>query len=135
MTNKEIYTNKIYSQLAGYLKVKKTKDYADAYLEINEFFKNINRTDLETVKSVMPLEFIENQNLEEDKIKELITTILNKSQEYHEFYKTYSSNLKESLDVELEKRGFKVQYKGVEIDKDYYIDCILNAEYSEKVKG
>ena len=34
----------------------------------------------------------------------------------------------------VEKRGFKVQYKGVELDKDYYIDCILNKEYSETVK-
>lgn len=30
----------------------------------------------------------------------------------------------------IEKRGFKVKYKGVEIDKDYYIDCVLNSEYS-----
>lgn len=35
----------------------------------------------------------------------------------------------------VEKRGFKVQYKGVEISKDYYIDCLLNASYSEVVKG
>lgn len=34
----------------------------------------------------------------------------------------------------IEKRGFKVQYKGVDLDKDYYIDCILNKEYSESVK-
>ena len=34
----------------------------------------------------------------------------------------------------IEKRGFKVKYKGVEIEKDYYIDCILNSEYSGKVK-
>lgn len=34
----------------------------------------------------------------------------------------------------VEKRGFKVQYKGVDLDKDYYIDCLLNKEYSETVK-
>lgn len=34
----------------------------------------------------------------------------------------------------VEKRGFKVKYKGVEIEKDYYIDCLLNSEYSSKVK-
>lgn len=34
----------------------------------------------------------------------------------------------------VEKRGFKVQYKGVDLDKDYYIDCVLNKEYSEIVK-
>lgn len=34
----------------------------------------------------------------------------------------------------VEKRGFKVMYKGVELEKDYYIDCILNKEYSEIVK-
>lgn len=34
----------------------------------------------------------------------------------------------------IEKRGFKVQYKGVDLDKDYYIDCLLNKEYSETVK-
>ena len=34
----------------------------------------------------------------------------------------------------IEKRGFKVKYKGVEIEKDYYIDCILNSGYSGKVK-
>lgn len=34
----------------------------------------------------------------------------------------------------IEKRGFKVKYKGVEIEKDYYIDCVLNSEYSGKVK-
>lgn len=34
----------------------------------------------------------------------------------------------------VEKRGFKVKYKGVEIEKDYYIDCLLNSEYSTKVK-
>ena len=33
----------------------------------------------------------------------------------------------------IEKRGFKVQYKGVELEKDYYIDCILNKEYLGKV--
>ena len=37
-------------------------------------------------------------------------------------------------DKQIEKRGFKVKYKGVELDKDYYIDCVLNKEYSEKVK-
>ena len=39
-----------------------------------------------------------------------------------------------SLYKMIEKRGFKVKYKGVEIEKDYYIDCILNKEYSEVVK-
>ena len=34
----------------------------------------------------------------------------------------------------VEKRGFKVKYKGNEIEKDYYIDCLLNNVYSEKVK-
>ena len=34
----------------------------------------------------------------------------------------------------VEKRGFKVKYKGVELEKDYYIDCVLNKEYSELVK-
>lgn len=34
----------------------------------------------------------------------------------------------------IEKRGFKVKYKGVEIEKDYYIDCILDSVYSGKVK-
>lgn len=35
----------------------------------------------------------------------------------------------------IEKRGFKVKYKGVELIKDYYIDCLLSQEYSEVVKG
>lgn len=35
---------------------------------------------------------------------------------------------------QIEKRGFKVKYKGVELEKDYYIDCILNKEYSSTVK-
>ena len=35
---------------------------------------------------------------------------------------------------QIEKRGFKVKYKGVDLEKDYYIDCILNKEYSEVVK-
>ena len=35
----------------------------------------------------------------------------------------------------IEKRGFKVKYKGVDLEKDYYIDCILNIDYSEVVKG
>lgn len=34
----------------------------------------------------------------------------------------------------VEKRGFKVKYKGVRIEKDYYIDCLLNSEYSSEVK-
>lgn len=34
----------------------------------------------------------------------------------------------------VEKRGFKVKYKGNEIEKDYYIDCLLNDTYSGKVK-
>lgn len=34
----------------------------------------------------------------------------------------------------IEKRGFKVKYKGVKIEKDYYIDCLLNSEYSSEVK-
>ena len=34
----------------------------------------------------------------------------------------------------IEKRGFKVKYKGVEIEKDYYIDCMLNSDYSTKVR-
>lgn len=34
----------------------------------------------------------------------------------------------------VEKRGFKVKYKGNEIEKDYYIDCLLNDVYSGKVK-
>lgn len=34
----------------------------------------------------------------------------------------------------IEKRGFKVKYKGNEIEKDYYIDCLLNDTYSGKVK-
>ena len=33
-----------------------------------------------------------------------------------------------------EKRGFKVKYKGIEIEKDYYIDCVLDSTYSGKVK-
>lgn len=39
-----------------------------------------------------------------------------------------------SLYKTVEKRGFKVKYKGVELEKDYYIDCVLNKEYSETVK-
>lgn len=35
---------------------------------------------------------------------------------------------------QIEKRGFKVKYKGVDIEKDYYIDCVLNKEYSETVR-
>lgn len=35
---------------------------------------------------------------------------------------------------QIEKRGFKVKYKGVELEKDYYIDCLVNQEYSERVK-
>ncbi len=34
----------------------------------------------------------------------------------------------------IEKRGFKVKYKGVDLEKDYYIDCLLNSTYSSKVK-
>lgn len=34
----------------------------------------------------------------------------------------------------IEKRGFKVKYKSIEIEKDYYIDAVLNTEYSSKVK-
>lgn len=34
----------------------------------------------------------------------------------------------------VEKRGFKVKYKGEEIEKDYYIDCILDSTYSGKAK-
>ena len=34
----------------------------------------------------------------------------------------------------IEKRGFKVMYKGVNLEKDYYIDCLLNSTYSSKVK-
>lgn len=34
----------------------------------------------------------------------------------------------------IEKRGFKVKYKGFDLDKDFYIDCKLNIEYSQKVK-
>ncbi len=40
-----------------------------------------------------------------------------------------------SLYKTIEKRGFKVKYKGAELEKDYYIDCLLNKEYSEVVKG
>lgn len=40
-----------------------------------------------------------------------------------------------SLYKNIEKRGFKVKYKGVELIKDYYIDCLLSQEYSEVVKG
>ena len=36
--------------------------------------------------------------------------------------------------MKIEKRGFKVKYKGVELEKDYYIDCLVNQEYSERVK-
>lgn len=39
-----------------------------------------------------------------------------------------------SLYKMIEKRGFKVKYKGVDLEKDYYIDCVLNKEYSEIVK-
>lgn len=35
----------------------------------------------------------------------------------------------------IEKRGFKVKYKGVDLVHDYYVDCVLNKEYSEVVKG
>ena len=34
----------------------------------------------------------------------------------------------------VEKRGFKVIYKGVNLDKDYYIDCVLNKEFN-KIEG
>ena len=34
----------------------------------------------------------------------------------------------------IEKRGFKVKYKGEEIEKDYYIDCLLNSEYSSAIR-
>ena len=34
----------------------------------------------------------------------------------------------------IEKRGFKVKYQGAELNKDYYIDCLLNKEYSETVR-
>lgn len=34
----------------------------------------------------------------------------------------------------IEKRGFKVKYKGEEIEKDYYIDCLLNSEYSSSIR-
>lgn len=35
----------------------------------------------------------------------------------------------------IEKRGFKVKYNGVDLEKEYYIDCELNKDYSEVVKG
>ena len=34
----------------------------------------------------------------------------------------------------VEKRGFKVKYKDIDLNKDYYIDCVLNEDYSEKIK-
>ena len=34
----------------------------------------------------------------------------------------------------IEKRGFKVKYKGEGIEKDYYIDCLLNSEYSSEIR-
>ena len=40
-----------------------------------------------------------------------------------------------SLYKMIEKRGFRVKYKGVDLEKDYYIDCELNKDYSEVVKG
>lgn len=40
-----------------------------------------------------------------------------------------------SLYKKIEKRGFKVKYNGVDLEKDYYIDCELNKDYSEVVKG
>ena len=38
-----------------------------------------------------------------------------------------------TLYQKIEKRGFKVFYKGYEIERDYYIDFNLNLDYS-KVK-
>lgn len=35
----------------------------------------------------------------------------------------------------IEKRGFKVKYKGNDLIKDYYIDCMLNKDFSEVAKG
>lgn len=67
---------------------------------------------------------------------------------FDEEYKNYLRNETLKLDVrynmivyademlllsfykKIEKRGFRVMYKGVELEKDYYIDCILNSEYS-----
>lgn len=40
-----------------------------------------------------------------------------------------------SLYKMIEKRGFRVKYKGVDLEKDYYIDCELNKDYSEVAKG
>lgn len=35
-----------------------------------------------------------------------------------------------SLYKQIEKRGFKVLYKGVSLNKDYFINCILDKEYN-----
>ena len=34
----------------------------------------------------------------------------------------------------IEKRGFYGKYKGSLLEKDYYIDCKINEEYSHTVK-
>ena len=39
-----------------------------------------------------------------------------------------------SLYKKIEKRGFYVKYKGSLLEKDYYIDCKINEEYSHTVK-
>lgn len=39
-----------------------------------------------------------------------------------------------SLYKQIEKRGFRVKYKGVDLEKDYFIDCLVNPDFSGKVK-
>lgn len=128
--NKDIYINKIYYDIATYLKVKKVNDYADAYLEINEYFSNLSRTDIETIKNELPKEFTNKEELTEEQIKELIVIINNKSKEYKEFIKNYTILLQQNLDKEMESRNFSGTYPKYYLEKE---NELLILEFDEDI--
>ena len=128
--NKDIYINKIYYDLATYLKVKKVNDYGDAYLEINEYFSNLSRTDIETIKNELPKEFTNKEELTEEQIKELIVIINNKSKEYKEFIKNYTILLQQNLDKEMESRNFSGTYPKYYLEKE---NELLILEFDEDI--
>lgn len=128
--NKDIYINKIYYDIATYLKVKKVNDYGDAYLEINEYFSNLSRTDIETIKNELPKEFTNKEELTEEQIKELIVIINNKSKEYKEFIKNYTILLQQNLDKEMESRNFSGSYPKYYLKKE---NELLILEFDEDI--
>ena len=118
MNNLEIYINKAYSQLATYLKVKKTKSYSDALLEIKDYFNNLNRDDKEYLLSNLPSTAVSSLELTEGEIKELIQNILDKSNQYNSFFKEYTKTLKDALDKQMQNRGFSGTYPKYFLEKE-----------------